>query len=102
MSYRPLSQMPKLPVKFHKAQPQPAFLNSSSVSCIQDRTNRCGEKLWAPNSPTITPTPRASKSFQGLTTSRAIVPRVTYLPSFCRSGQIGSGQLSSQLTHDAL
>ena len=58
--------------------------------------------VMQPNSPTITPTPLASKSFQGLITSRAIVSRVMYLSSFVLSGQIGSGQLSSQLAHDAL
>ncbi len=31
------------------------------MSCIQERTNRCGAVLWQPNSPTITPTPLDSK-----------------------------------------
>ena len=73
---RPLSRMPKLPRKFHRAQPQPASFQAARQSRIQGRTTACGVRLWAPNSPTITPTPFACSAFQGATWSFCSVDRV--------------------------
>ena len=83
--------------------PAPAGLfYSPSMSRIHARDTLCGVCWWTPHSPTNMPTPFFSSSCQGAISVWRIVSRSTILPSRSLSGQVGSGQLLSQWTHDAL